>query len=199
MSDHYHILGLEHGASPQAIKAAYRRLALKYHPDRNPDPAAAQHFVRVKRAYEVLSNPQKYGSRKSHTRPATAAQPDRSTDHRKYGTRHKFTNPPPTYVVQKQRYQKYLKEYALFTKSGLRIPRQVWRQRFSELWQEILSNYRWLILLSAGSFILSIVLAFADERNLFAFNWLLISFLTAWSLITDKAPRSLSERKAKIK
>lgn len=201
MSDPYHTLGLQRGASPEAVKAAYRRLALQYHPDRNPDPAAAQQFVRIKRAYEVLSNPQKYSShsRKTYTGPSSSAPPKASADQRKYGTRHKFSNPPPTYAAQKQLYKKYLKEYTLFTKSGLRMPRDLWRGRLKELWQEIRINHRWLVALSVGMLVLSIFIAMTDERNLFAFNALLICILTAWNLLTDKAPRSLAERKAKAR
>lgn len=197
MSDHYQILGLERGASPQAIKSAYRRLALQYHPDRNPDPAAAQQFVRIKRAYEVLSNPQK---QYTYTRPAysaASAKTAQTADQRKYGTRHRYTNPPPTYAAQKHLYKQYLNEYALFTKSGLRMPRHIWRKRLMELWKEIKAEYRWFIALSAGMFVLSIIIALTDERGLFAFNALLMSILTAWSLFTDKAPRSLAEKKAK--
>lgn len=55
--DLYEVLGVERRASPQQIADAYRKLALKYHPDRNPgDEAAAGRFKEAARAFEVLSN-----------------------------------------------------------------------------------------------------------------------------------------------
>lgn len=57
--DYYEILSTTKNASPGAIKKAYRKLAHKYHPDRNPADDAESKFKEVAEAYEVLSNPQK--------------------------------------------------------------------------------------------------------------------------------------------
>lgn len=58
--DYYEILGLERNASEADIKKAYRRLAMKYHPDRNPDDAEAEEkFKEVQEAYETLSDSKK--------------------------------------------------------------------------------------------------------------------------------------------
>ncbi|MBR2983684.1 MAG: molecular chaperone DnaJ [Kiritimatiellae bacterium] len=58
--DYYEVLGVAKGASADEIKSAYRKLAMKYHPDRNPDnPEAKEKFTEISEAYEVLSNPEK--------------------------------------------------------------------------------------------------------------------------------------------
>lgn len=58
--DYYEVLGVEKNASEADLKKAYRRLAMKYHPDRNPDDKATEEkFKEAKEAYEVLSDPQK--------------------------------------------------------------------------------------------------------------------------------------------
>jgi curved DNA-binding protein len=58
--DYYEILGVERGASASDIKRAYRKLALKYHPDKNPgDKHSEDKFKEINEAYEVLSNPTK--------------------------------------------------------------------------------------------------------------------------------------------
>ncbi|MBK5937050.1 MAG: molecular chaperone DnaJ [Halorhodospira halophila] len=58
--DYYEVLGVNKNASDAEIKKAYRRMAQKYHPDRNPgDEESAERFKEVKEAYEVLSDAQK--------------------------------------------------------------------------------------------------------------------------------------------
>ena len=58
--DYYEVLGAQKNASEADLKKAFRRLAMKYHPDRNPDDAEAEaKFKEAKEAYEVLSDPQK--------------------------------------------------------------------------------------------------------------------------------------------
>ena len=58
--DYYEVLGLDRGASDGDVKSAYRKLALKYHPDRNPgDKEAEERFKESSEAYEVLSDAEK--------------------------------------------------------------------------------------------------------------------------------------------
>ena len=58
--DYYEVLGVDRGVGEDELKKSYRRLAMKYHPDRNPDDARAEeHFKEAKEAYEALSDPQK--------------------------------------------------------------------------------------------------------------------------------------------
>ncbi len=58
--DYYEVLGAERSASAEDIKKAYRKLAIKYHPDKNPgDKVAEEKFKELGEAYEVMSDPQK--------------------------------------------------------------------------------------------------------------------------------------------
>ena len=58
--DYYEVLGVNRDASEEDIKKSYRKLAMKWHPDRNPDnPKAEGNFKEAKEAYEILSDSQK--------------------------------------------------------------------------------------------------------------------------------------------
>lgn len=57
--DYYKILNIQKGSSDEDIKKAYRKLALKYHPDKNKEPGAEEKFKEVAEAYEILSDPKK--------------------------------------------------------------------------------------------------------------------------------------------
>jgi curved DNA-binding protein CbpA len=54
---YYDILGVSRDATPDEIRAAYRRLAKQNHPDVNPDPAANERFIAIQQAYETLIDP----------------------------------------------------------------------------------------------------------------------------------------------
>lgn len=57
--DFYTVLGVGRSATPDEIKKAYRKLAMQYHPDKNPDPAAQEKFKTITEAYTVLSDENK--------------------------------------------------------------------------------------------------------------------------------------------
>ena len=58
--DYYEVLGVDRGADEADVKKAYRRLAMKYHPDRNPDDASAEErFKEATEAYQVLTDDEK--------------------------------------------------------------------------------------------------------------------------------------------
>ena len=61
MNKYYEILGLKPDASEDDIKKAYKKLALKYHPDRNSDDPekAAEKFKKISNAYQILTNKDK--------------------------------------------------------------------------------------------------------------------------------------------
>jgi len=85
-TDHYKVLGLERNANADAIKAAYRKLARKYHPDLNPnDNEAKRKFQEINEANEVLSDPEsrrkydKYGEHWKHADQMEAAEKERAS------------------------------------------------------------------------------------------------------------------------
>lgn len=144
MANYYQILGVSRSATLGQIKARYRARARELHPDHNPHPDAAKRFVEVKRAYEVLSNPRSRrqydlvldGVRKprsSGARKPQGSQAQPPHDDRKYGTRHRYTNPPPTRAEQEQKYRRVIAYYNLFSKEGMRLPRREWWNRFHQV------------------------------------------------------------------
>ena len=55
--DYYELLGVSRDIEPTALKKAYRKLAMKYHPDKNQEPGAEDIFKRVNEAYSLLAKP----------------------------------------------------------------------------------------------------------------------------------------------
>lgn len=77
MNDAYTLLGLRPGVSKQDIKRAFRQLAMRWHPDRNADPAAVEHFKTLRAAYERLLEGLDAGAAAQHT-----GSPARGADRR---------------------------------------------------------------------------------------------------------------------
>ena len=57
--DYYDVLGVPRDASTEALKKAFRKLAMQYHPDRNNKPGAEERFKEINEAYEILSDPER--------------------------------------------------------------------------------------------------------------------------------------------
>ncbi|KAI0454047.1 DnaJ domain-containing protein [Xylaria acuta] len=81
MTDHYVVLGIQQTATTAEITAAYRRLAMIHHPDKNPDNVdeATERFKKIHQAYEVLSDDSKrrqYDARQNTNPPTTGAHDD---------------------------------------------------------------------------------------------------------------------------
>jgi molecular chaperone DnaJ len=74
--DYYKTLGVDSKATPEEIKKAYRKLARKYHPDRNPDDKhAEERFKEISQAHDVLGDPEKRKQYDSGTGPFTTGAP----------------------------------------------------------------------------------------------------------------------------
>ena len=68
--DYYEVLGVDRSASSEELKKAYRKVAMKYHPDRNPgDEEAEEKFKEASEAFEVLSDQGKHSSKASSFHP----------------------------------------------------------------------------------------------------------------------------------
>jgi len=93
--DYYEILGVARDASAEAVKKAYRALALKWHPDQHPEaerPEAEKRFKQISEAYEVLSDPEK------------RARYDRFGEHWEHGQ--DFTPPPGAQRMSREEFER---------------------------------------------------------------------------------------------
>jgi DnaJ-class molecular chaperone len=83
--DYYRALKIDSTAEDAAIKSAFRRLALRHHPDRARDKGTADRFQEIREAYEVLSDPEKRRRYDRVYRAQTAAAQPNRTRFRRFG------------------------------------------------------------------------------------------------------------------
>jgi curved DNA-binding protein CbpA len=98
--DMYEILGVQRTSTPDEIKSAYRKLAMQYHPDRNPgDKEAETKFKEVQQAYETLSDWSKrasYNARQPTPKPKPKSKPKPTVMR---SDLHIYDAPPPRYDI----------------------------------------------------------------------------------------------------
>jgi len=115
--DYYLILGVDARAPEEEIRHAYRRLALQWHPDRNPDrPQAAERFKEISEAYAVLIDP---GKRSQYDRLRQAGAPGGFRPRREDLFRDLFADPRASAI-----FEELARE---FERLGLRVDRQTFR------------------------------------------------------------------------
>jgi len=110
MKDYYKILGVSPHASEAEIKRAYRKLAIQYHPDKNPDPVAETLFKEINEAYDVLGDREKksaYDWRQLNPL-AEILHEQQPSPHR--DPQYKRRTPPPNYKSDAQRIQEFMIE-----------------------------------------------------------------------------------------
>ncbi|XRX42500.1 MAG: molecular chaperone DnaJ [Buchnera aphidicola (Eriosoma harunire)] len=92
-TDYYEILGIQKSANDRDIKKAYKRLAIKYHPDRNKgDKQAEKKFKEIKEAYEILINTQKRAAYDQYGHSAFQQQNNNSNFHSTFNSSADFTD-----------------------------------------------------------------------------------------------------------
>lgn len=101
MVDYYKILEIEPSASESEVKKSYRRLALKYHPDRNQSSGAKEYFILINLAHEILSDPSKrdqYDNKKHYLNGSAlddlVNKQQQNEQYKKYGTYKKYGAKP---------------------------------------------------------------------------------------------------------
>lgn len=116
--DYYGTLGVDPGAGSDEIRSAYRKLALRWHPDRNPEtPSATERFQEISEAYAVLIDPEK---RRQYDLARRAGAPSDFPFEREDLFRDMFTNPFSSSI-----FEELARE---FERMGMRVDRQYFQQ-----------------------------------------------------------------------
>lgn len=204
MANHYQTLGVPRNATKAEIKRAYRSRAKAIHPDHHPGANANRRFAELQRAYKVLSNPslrRRYdmildGVRvRRHKKPTGPPKDDR-----KYGTRHRYSNPPPTRTEQERRYKEALEYYSLFTRKGMRLPREEWWRRLDLIireWGSIRARHgHWGFFGALAPGIFAVYHFIRHGATATGFLWLIVSLFFLRSSYRDTV-RQMAERKRK--
>ncbi|WP_333819236.1 J domain-containing protein [Ohtaekwangia sp.] len=113
MKDYYSILGVHTTAHIAEIKRAYRRLAVQYHPDKNPDPRAHAIFQEINEAYDVLSDPVKkweYDSRMQSSFTTVAQEQGPARPQHRDPAYHRRRRPPAGFKSEKQRMREFMQQ-----------------------------------------------------------------------------------------
>ena len=114
MKDYYRILQVNRSASESEIKTAYRKLAMKYHPDRNAHPDAHSVFLEITEAYEYLIDPNRhnqsqYNSSQTSQHESASANHADPYYHRAYTEEEREAMRQRAYEHARQRYEEYKK------------------------------------------------------------------------------------------
>ena len=143
MKDYYKILEVSKNATQAEIKASYRSLAKKYHPDKSNSPRAAQLFAEINEAYEVLSDPEKrlqYDQKPNSTnyktynpqRPATSRSRARSRQRPAYASSKQQVDATP-YVPYFKRVSYLAFAISLFLCLDFLLPRKISQETVEEV------------------------------------------------------------------
>jgi curved DNA-binding protein CbpA len=124
VKDYYSILGVHRTASAADIKRSYRRLAVAYHPDKNPNPAVAELFKEINEAYDVVGDAEKrrlYDLRRQYVFSELVQPPPQAPRHRDPAYRRKRPPVPPAAraPTTQQLMGQYLPYFRWLTVAGL--------------------------------------------------------------------------------
>src|SRR5688572_7028006 len=117
MKDYYAILGVSYTATELEIKRTYRRLAVKYHPDKNPDPKVETLFKEINEAYDTLSDPEKkvfYDLKRQNPFQGVVIEEPQKPRHR--DPRYRRSTPAQPRKSEGQRMRELMQEYLPYIK-----------------------------------------------------------------------------------